>query len=203
MRGLSATLLVTLVLLIDQVSKFWVKTNMYIGQEFDVLGDWFKIHFIENDGMAFGLSFGGVYGKIALTSFRIICVIGIFFIIRQLLKKNGSLGFILALSLIFAGAMGNIIDSLFYGKFFEASSGSLRNVANFLPSGGGYAGFLQGQVVDMLYFPLVDGFWPEWVPVIGGRYFSFFRPVFNVADAAITTGVATILIFYRSFFTES
>jgi len=196
-KGRAATLLVFVVLIIDQVSKVLVKTNMYLGQEFNVLGDWFRIHFIENDGMAFGLEFGGQYGKLILSVFRIICIGFIIYMIRELVQRKAQLGIILSLSLILAGAIGNMIDSAVYGLIFSESFGAIRNISEVMPEGGGYAGFLQGRVVDMLYFPLVDGFYPEWM---GGKYFIFFRPVFNIADSAITLGVTLIFLFYRSFF---
>jgi len=170
---------------------------MYLGQEFNVLGDWCRIHFIENDGMAFGLEFGGQYGKLILSLFRIVCIGFIIYMIRELVQRKAQLGIILCLSLILAGAIGNMIDSAVYGLIFSESSGDLRNISKFMPEEGGYAGFLQGNVVDMLYFPLVDGFYPDWM---GGKYFIFFRPVFNIADASITLGVTMIFLFYRSFF---
>jgi len=170
---------------------------MYLGQEFNVLGDWFRIHFIENDGMAFGWKFAGQHGKLALSIFRIICIGFIIYMVRELIQRKAQLGIILCLSLILAGAIGNMIDSAVYGLIFSESSGALRNIAEAMPTDGGYAGFLQGNVVDMLYFPLVDGFYPDWM---GGKYFIFFRPVFNIADASITLGVTMIFLFYRSFF---
>jgi len=170
---------------------------MYWGQEFKIFGDWCRLHFIENDGMAFGLEFGGKYGKIMLSLFRIVCIGFIIYMIRELIQRKAQLGIILSLSLILAGAIGNMIDSAFYGLIFSESSEELRNVSQFLPAEGGYTGFLQGRVVDMLYFPLYKGFYPDW---LGGKFFIFFRPVFNVADSAITLGVTLIFLFYRSFF---
>jgi len=190
-------LIVVLVLLIDQILKIWIKTNMTLGQEFPVIGHWFIIHFVENNGMAFGFEFGGEYGKIFLSLFRVIAVFGIGWYILQLIKKGLPMGFIACVSLIFAGAIGNIIDSAFYGLIFNDSYGE---VSTLFPAGGGYASFLHGRVVDMFYFPLFSGVFPSWVPLVGGTDFQFFRPVFNVADSAISVGIFSIIIFYRKQF---
>lgn len=171
---------------------------MYLGQEFNVLGDWFIIHFTENNGMAFGLEFAGAYGKLFLTLFRIVAVIGLLWFIYDLHKKKAHPGYIISMALITAGALGNIIDSVFYGIWF---SDSLNNIATFLPEEGGYAPLFYGRVVDMLYFPLIEGYFPEWFPVWGGEHFLFFRPVFNIADTSITIGVAIIILFNKRFFT--
>jgi len=191
-----AAIIIFLVLLADQALKIWVKTNMYLGQEF-VITDWFIIHFTENPGMAFGMELGGNYGKPLLTIFRIIVVGGIFYWLTRLSKEGVKPIGITAVALIFAGALGNIIDSLFYGIFFE---GSYNQVADFLPSGGGYASFLHGKVVDMFYFPLYKGYLPEWLPFWGGDYFIFFRPIFNIADTAISVGVGLLLLFQKEVF---
>ena len=192
-------LIVTLgVIIIDQWSKFWVKTTMYLGQEFSVAGNWFYIHFTENNGMAFGMEFAGEYGKLFLTSFRVVAVFGIlYYLIYLLRKKTTHTGFIVCVALIFAGALGNIIDSVFYGIWFNDS---YHQIASFLPQNGGYSKLMYGKVVDMLYFPLFSGVYPDWLPVLGGDPFMFFRPVFNVADTAISTGVISIAVFQERFF---
>lgn len=192
-------LIVVLVLLVDQVLKIWIKTNMTLGQEFPVIGNWFLIHFVENNGMAFGFEFGGEYGKIFLSLFRVVAVFAIGWYILKLVKKDISMGFIACVSLIFAGAIGNIIDSAFYGLIFNDSYGQ---VSSLFPEGGGYASFLHGRVVDMFYFPLFSGVYPDWVPLVGGSDFQFFRPVFNVADSAISVGIFTIILFYRKQFNK-
>ena len=181
------------ILLIDQLSKIWVKTHMYSGQEYYIFS-WFRIHFIENPGMAFGMELGGNYGKLALSLFRLVAVGFIVYYLRQLIQSGTKTPIIIGISLILAGAIGNIIDSLFYGLMF---SDSYYRIAEFLPQGGGYGSLLYGKVVDMLYFPLVQWTWPEWMPFIGGNYFQFFRPVFNIADASISTGVGFLLLFQR------
>ena len=189
--------LIFLVLIVDQVSKIWVKTNMVLGQEFSVIGNRVIIHFTENNGMAFGYEIGGEYGKIILSLFRIVAVIGIIWYMYHLVIKNAPQGVVLSIALILAGAIGNIIDSAFYGVIFNES---FFRPAEVFPAEGGYSSLLHGRVVDMLYFPVLQGTWPEWVPFRGGERFIFFRPVFNFADTAITTGVAITLTFYRKYF---
>lgn len=191
-------LLVFLVLFVDQFSKIWVKLNMYLGQEFKIF-DWFIIHFTENNGMAFGMEFAGDYGKLFLSVFRIFAVIGLTYYLHKLVKEKAHKGLIYSMALILAGALGNIVDSAIYGKLF---SSSYHQIATFLPEDGGYAPMLYGKVVDMLYFPMFSGFFPEWFPIWGGDYFLFFRPVFNVADTSISTGVGLIIVFQRRFFAE-
>lgn len=186
------------VLLADQVLKIWIKTNMYIGQEYRIT-DWFIIHFTENPGMAFGFEFGGNWGKLILSVFRILTVFVIGWWLKKLIDKKVKTPGIVAVSLIMAGAIGNILDSAFYGLLFSDSYGQ---IARFLPEEGGYAGFLYGHVVDMFYFPLYKGYLPEWLPIWGGDYFIFFRPIFNLADAAISVGVGLLLIFQKSVFSE-
>lgn len=177
-------LLIFLVLLADQALKTWIKTHMYLGQEYKILGDWFIIHFTENNGMAFGLEFGGEFGKLALSLFRIVAVGGIGYGLHYMIKRKYHRGLILNVALIFAGALGNIIDSVFYGVIYK------------------YETLFHGRVVDMLYFPILKGTFPTWLPVWGGEPFEFFRPVFNLADAAISVGVITILIFQKTYFKE-
>lgn len=189
-----AVLIISLVLLADQILKIWIKTNMVIGEEYK-FADWAIIHFIENPGMAFGFEFGGTWGKLALSIFRIATVIAIFIWLKNLVKAKAKAISITCVSLIFAGAVGNIIDSAFYGLLFNEST--YNNVAEFLPAEGGYDGFLYGRVVDMFYFPLFKGNLPEW---LGGDYFIFFRPIFNLADASISIGVGLLLLFQKTVF---
>ena len=173
---------------------------MTTGQEIHVAGNWFILHFTENEGMAFGYTFGGPAGKLILSIFRIIAVIVIGIYIHRLQKKSPHPGLIISFSLIMAGALGNIIDSAFYGLIFNASS--YHNVATLFPPGGGYSSFLHGKVVDMLYFPVIETILPNWFPIWGGEPFTFFRPVFNIADSSITTGVLLLLIFQKKFFAK-
>jgi signal peptidase II len=196
-----AILTIFLSLFLDQVSKIWVKLTMYQGQHIDYIGTWAQIRFVENEGMAFGISFGAGLGKFLLTFFRIIAVGFItYYIAQQIKNKKASNGFIFALSLILAGAVGNIIDSIFYGKIF---SGSIGQVATLFPKEGGYASWFHGRVVDMLYFPIItDARLPMWIPQIGGSKFEFFPFIFNISDACITIGVFIILIFQKKFFIE-
>lgn len=187
-------------LVLDQAVKIWIKTHMMIGQEYSVFGDWFKILFIENNGMAFGMElWDGKLGKTLLSLFRIGAVIGIGWYICKLLREKAPVGVLFSFALIFCGALGNIFDSMFYGILFNDSH---YQIATFLPAEGGYSSFLHGKVVDMLYFPLIEGTFPAWVPVWGGEDFLFFRPVFNLADSYITVGVLLLIIFYRNFFAE-
>ncbi len=195
-----ALITIAAVLVVDQISKFWVKTNMYLDESITVFGDWFFIHFIENPGMAFGLELGGEWGKLLLSIFRIIAIVAIGWYLRERIREAAHSGLVLSISLVLAGAIGNMIDSAFYGLIFSESPRFTPAVAVLFPSEGGYAGFLQGKVVDMLYFPLIDTTWPEWVPWLGGDRLQFFRPVFNVADSAITVGMALILINQKRFF---
>jgi signal peptidase II len=188
------------VLLLDQVSKVWVKTNMYLDQSIPVFGSWFYIHFIENPGMAFGMEFWGENGKLLLTVFRLLAAVGFIWYLSKLINENAHPGLVLSISLVLAGAVGNIIDSVFYGVIFSESSHYSTEVARFLPAEGGYAKFLHGHVVDMLYFPIIDGIWPEWVPYLGGSRFQFFRPVFNIADSAISIGLGLIIVGQKAFF---
>lgn len=187
-------------LVLDQAVKIWIKTHMMIGDEFSVFGNWFKILFIENNGMAFGMELGeGKLGKTMLSLFRIAAVFGIGWYILKLIREKAPVGVLFSFALVFCGAIGNIIDSMFYGMIFDNSH---YNIASFLPAEGGYSSFLHGKVVDMLYFPLYEGYLPDWVPVWGGDYFVFFRPVFNFADSYITIGVLMLILFHRKFFSE-
>jgi signal peptidase II len=206
-KNLLALGIVFLVLLIDQAIKIWVKTNMHLGDEIKLFGsDRALIHFVENEGMAFGwkLNIGENYdyGKLILSLFRIAAVIFLIYYIRTMIVQKVPNGLITCFSLILAGALGNIIDSAFYGLIFSESSYHAENIAQLFPPEGGYGTFLHGKVVDMFYFPLFDGIFPSWVPIWGGEPYLFFRPVFNFADAAISVGVASLIIFQRSFFQE-
>lgn len=190
-KSLVAILAVFFVLLVDQFTKIWVKTHMGLYDSIDI-APWFKIYFVENNGMAFGIE---AVGKLFLSAFRIIAVIAIIIYLHKLIKQNYKTGFIVCISLILAGASGNIIDSVFYGAIFEASYPG--HVASFVPFGEGYASLLHGKVVDMLYFPLFETTLPQWLPVVGGQEVLFFRFIFNIADASITIGVIILLLFYR------
>jgi len=185
------------VLLLDQLLKFYIKLHYHQGESTPIFS-WFQLYFIENEGMAFGLKWGGNYGKILLTTFRIIFVSGLGYYLVRLIKRPAHKGYIFCMCLIFAGAMGNIIDSVFYGLIF--SSSTYAQVAHLFPAGGGYAPVLKGQVVDMLYFPLYHGILPKWIPFVGGREFSFFDAIFNISDASISIGVFLIVIFQNKFF---
>ncbi len=175
---------------------------MYQNEKFQVIGDWFYIHFLENRGMAFGLELGGEWGKLALSVFRVIAVILISRYLLKFIREKYNPGFIICSSMVLAGALGNIIDSAFYGILFTESPPNMRIVAEFMSDSGGYAPFMMGNVVDMLHFPLFTFDWPEWVPKIGGTEFEFFRPVFNIADSAIFVGLALIFLFQKRFFPE-
>jgi signal peptidase II len=185
-----------LLLVVDQLLKFWIKTNMFLGQEFKIF-DWFIIHFTENNGMAFGLEFGGDTGKIILSLFRIIVIVWGFSYITTLTKSKLPNGLLISLGLVFGGAIGNIIDGVFYGVLFNDS---YNQIAEFLPAVGGYSTFLMGKVVDMFYFPLINTHFPNWLPFFGGEHFIFFRPVFNIADAGISVGMFMLILFYRKHF---
>lgn len=197
--GKKSILLILLIIILDQALKIWVKTNMVLGQEYHIMGNWFIIHFIENNGMAFGMEIAGKFGKIILSLFRIAAVAGIGWYLVYLIKQKASTGLIITISVIMAGALGNIIDSAFYGMIF---SNSYYHVASMFPAEGGYSSFLHGRVVDMFYFPVLKGTFPDWIPFRGGDNFIFFRPVFNIADSSITVGVTFILIFQKRFFNK-
>jgi signal peptidase II len=195
-RSRVALLIIGGILIIDQLLKIYIKTNLMEGEDIHVFGNWFILHFTENKGMAFGLEFGGKTGKLILSLFRIAAIGAIGWYLSQLIKQKAAKGLIISISLILAGAIGNILDSAFYGMLFSHSH---NQVAEFLPEGGGYASFLHGKVVDMLYFPIIKGYLPEF---LGGKYFIFFRPVFNIADTAITTGVLMVLVFQKRYFNK-
>ncbi len=195
-----AVIIIILVLIADQVLKIWVKTGMIIGTrgEIAMIGDWFILHFTENEGMAFGMKFGGEFGKITLSIFRIIAIMAIGWYLVKITQRNEPFGLVLSIALIFAGAMGNIIDSAFYGMIFSEST--FHEAARLFPAEGGYSSFLHGKVVDMLYFPVINGYYPSWFPFWGGNEFIFFRPVFNIADSSITVGVFILILFQKKFF---
>ena len=197
--GKKSVLFIIFILFIDQALKIWVKTHLEIGQEIHLFGNWGILHFIENNGMAFGMEMGGKPGKFILSIFRIIAVFGIGWFLSSLIKKKADTGLILAVSAIMAGAIGNIIDSAFYGMIF---SESFNQPAILFPPGGGYSSFLHGRVVDMFYFPVINTQWPDWSPFRPGESFVFFRPVFNIADSAITCGVISILLFQKKMFKD-
>ncbi|SFB02471.1 signal peptidase II [Flavobacterium swingsii] len=190
-----AYFIVFLVLLIDQISKIYVKTHFVLHQEVEVLS-WFKILFIENEGMAWGVEIPGIYGKLALTSFRILAVGGIGYWLWDAVKKQSPTVLVVAISLIMAGAFGNIIDSVFYGKIFDDSSYNLATLFSDKP----YGDWFYGKVVDMLYFPIWNGDLPTWLPIWGGKHFTFFNAIFNVADMAISTGVGILIVFNKKAF---
>ena len=195
-KGWGAVLIIFLLLLADQVLKIWIKTHMELHESIEIT-KWFYIYFTENPGMAFGIE---VIGKLFLTLFRIVAVGFIGYYLYQIVKNNFKFGYIASVALIMSGALGNILDSVFYGVVFDHSYGQL---ATFMPEGGGYASWLHGKVVDMFYFPLIESNFPSWVPFWGGEEFIFFRPIFNLADSAICVGVFLLLIFYRKTLSES
>jgi len=186
------------VLLIDQILKIYIKTHFTLGEEVFILGRFFRLYFVENNGMAFGLEFGGSIGKFILSIVRILVIAIIGMVLFSYIKKNENKILIYAMSFVFAGALGNIIDSAFYGLIFSESH--FLHTASIFPESGGYAGFLQGKVVDMIYVPLIETTLPQWMPFVGGNEFVFFRPIFNIADSSITIGVLIIVIFYHKIF---
>ncbi len=197
--GKKSILLIALILIADQIFKIWIKTHMVVGEEIPLFGNWGMLHFVENNGMAFGMEMGGQLGKLILSIFRIIAIIAIGYFLNSIIRKKVNLGLILAVSAIFAGAIGNIIDSAFYGIIF---SESYLQPAVLFPPGGGYSTFLHGKVVDMFYFPVINTHWPDWSPIRPGESFIFFRPVFNIADSSITCGVISIILFQKKMFKD-
>jgi len=191
-KGFWAIAVILLILLIDQVLKIWVKTHMLLYEDINITS-WFIIRFVENPGIAMGID---VFNKLFISIFRIIASIAIAYYIYLLIKQNFKLGYILCVSLIFAGAVGNIVDSIFYGIIFSGSTP--YTVATLFPLEGGYGTWLHGYVVDMFYFPLFEFTWPSWLPWIGGTTFEFFRYIFNLADASISVGMITLILFYRN-----
>ena len=190
-----AGILIVIILLIDQISKIYIKTNFYLGEQVEVFS-WFRILFVENEGMAWGAKIPGAYGKIILTTFRLFAIAGIGYWLWKSIQEKASNVLVLSVSLIFAGALGNILDSVFYGVIFDHSMGQVAT----LFAEENYGEWLKGNVVDMLYFPLYDGILPDWIPFKGGERFVFFEPVFNVADAAISVGFALLIIFNKKAF---
>ena len=195
-RGIMAALIVVVVLLVDQLIKIWVKTNMTLHEQIEILS-WFKIVFIENNGMAYGMEIGS---KLLLSLFRVVAISVLGYYIIGQVKRQARWGYLVCLSMIFAGAIGNLLDSMFYGLIFNASSEFYTSY--FVPFGSGYAPFLMGKVVDMFYFPLIVTTWPDWVPMVGGNPYVFFSPIFNFADASISVGVVILLLFYRKEISE-
>lgn len=207
MKGKHLVILVALVLVADQALKIYIKTTYPLDASKKVIGDWFQFYFVENPGMAYGWKFGGNWGKLALTIFRMLAVVFGTWYLARIIKENYSKGFIICAGLIYAGALGNLIDSCFYGMIFDKGmlyDAQINDYVNYTGlakfSSDGYSSFLHGNVVDMFYFPVLRGTFPDWFPFWGGEEFLFFRPIFNIADAAITTGVLTILVFQKRFF---
>ncbi len=196
-KGFWTIAVILIILLADQVLKIWIKTHMTLYEDIRIT-DWFIIRFVENNGMAMGIE---VMGKLFLSVFRIIASVAIVYYLFRLVKRGFSMGYIICIAMIFAGAIGNIIDSIFYGVVFSESTPV--QVASFLPPEGGYGTWLHGKVVDMFYFPLIETTWPSWVPHFGGQEFTFFRYIFNLADASISVGIAILLLFYRKTFSLS
>ncbi|WP_455591940.1 lipoprotein signal peptidase [Bacteroides sp.] len=196
-KGQIALLVIFAVLVIDQIIKIWIKTHMYMHQRFQIT-DWFEIYFTQNNGMAFGME---VFSKLFLTTFRIAAVGFIGWYLYKIVKRNLKTGFIVCVALIWAGAMGNIIDSVFYGVIF--TNPDPPQIATFTAIGEGYSSWFHGKVVDMFYFPIIKSSWPTWFPFVGGDDFTFFSPIFNFADAAISCGIIALLIFYSKYLNDT
>ncbi|GAB2835718.1 lipoprotein signal peptidase [Ferruginibacter profundus] len=209
MKGKHIAFIIALVVLADQALKLYIKTNYQLNDSHKVLGNWFQLYFVENPGMAYGWKFGGNWGKLALTVFRLVAVVFGTWYLGSIIKQKYHKGFIVCAALIYAGALGNLIDSAFYGLIFDKGMVADPATGEYAGYSGlavmakhGYASFLHGNVVDMLYFPVIHGTFPKWLPFWGGQEFEFFRPIFNLADAAISTGVITILVFQKRFFRQ-
>ncbi|NNE30067.1 MAG: lipoprotein signal peptidase [Saprospiraceae bacterium] len=199
-KSAKISILVFIILILDQALKIWVKTHMEYGDDIRILGQpWARLHFVENPGMAFGMEIAGDYGKLILSLFRLGAVGFLIYLIRSLIKSAAGMGLLFSFGLVLAGALGNIIDSVFYGVIFSASP-IHGGLAMMFPPDGGYAPLLYGKVVDMFYFPMFRGYFPDWFPFWAGERFTFFKPVFNIADSAITVGVFSLILFHRSFF---
>lgn len=206
MKKINVVLLIALILIVDQVFKIYIKTSFPLDSTRYVAGDWFQLYFVENPGMAYGWKFGGNWGKLALTLFRIIAVVFGTWYLGNIIKKGYHKGLIICAALIYAGALGNLIDSCFYGLIFDKGMLYDAQLNHYIGYEGiaqfytrGYAGFLHGNVVDMLYFPIIEWRFPDWFPFWGGEDFVFFRPIFNIADASISSGVIAILLFQKRF----
>ena len=209
MKSKHIVFIIALIVLADQALKFYIKTNFHLNTSRPVFGNWFQLYFVENPGMAYGWKFGGNWGKIALTVFRLGAVIFGSWYLAKIIKQGYHKGFIICAALVYAGALGNLIDSCFYGLIFDKGmlfDPQLKDYVSYeglaVFSNHGYTSFLHGNVVDMLYFPVLKGQFPSWIPVWGGESFEFFRPIFNIADASISTGVITILVFQKRFFRQ-
>jgi len=207
MKARHVILIIVLILLGDQALKIYIKTSYNLNTSHNVLGNWFQLYFVENPGMAYGWKFGGNWGKVALTVFRLGAVVFGTWYLGQIIRKKYHKGFIVCAALVYAGALGNLIDSCFYGLIFDKGMIFEPQLKEYMGYSGlavfskhGYASFLHGNVVDMLYFPVINGHFPKWVPIWGGEDFQFFRPIFNIADASISTGIISILVFQKRFF---
>jgi signal peptidase II len=209
MKAKHVAFIIALVVIADQALKIYIKTNYALNDSHNVAGKWFQFYFVENPGMAYGWKFGGNWGKLALTIFRLVAVVFGTWYLGSIIKQKYNRGFIICAALIYAGALGNLIDSAFYGLIFDKGMTLDPLTKRYVDYNGiavfskhGYASFLHGNVVDMLYFPVIRGHFPSWFPFWGGDDFEFFRPIFNLADAAISTGVITILVFQKRFFKQ-
>lgn len=207
MKVRHATFIILLIVFVDQALKLWIKTHYHLNESHEILGKGFQLYFVENPGMAYGWKFGGNWGKMALTVFRMGAVIFGTWYLGKIIREKYHKGFIICASLVYAGALGNLVDSSFYGLIFDKGMTVDPIIKDYIGYSGlaafsskGYASFLHGNVVDMLYFPVIKGNFPTWFPFWGGQDFEFFRPIFNIADASITTGVISILVFQKRFF---